>query len=38
MALSFLYLMTRRHLDILLGRFHSEHATDVEIAILRHQL
>jgi hypothetical protein len=38
MVLSFLYLMTRRLLGILLGRFQSEHAKDVEIAILRHQL
>jgi putative transposase len=38
MAISFLYLMTRRLLDILLGRFQSEHAKDVEIAVLRHQL
>ena len=38
MALSFLYLMTRRLLGILLGRFQSEHAKDVEIAVLRHQL
>jgi putative transposase len=38
MALSFLYLMTRRLLGLLLGRFHSEHAKDVEIAVLRHQL
>ena len=38
MVLSFLYLMARRLLGILLGRFQSEHAKDVEIAILRHQL
>jgi putative transposase len=38
MGLSFLYLMTRRLLGILLGRFQSEHAKDVEIAVLRHQL
>ena len=38
MALSFLYLMTRRLLGILLGRFQGEHAKDVEIAILRHQI
>src|SRR6266516_1082398 len=38
MALSFLYLMVRRLIGILLGRLHSEHAKDVEIAILRHQL
>jgi hypothetical protein len=38
MALSFLYLMTRRLLGMLLGSARSEHATDVEIAVLRHQL
>jgi hypothetical protein len=38
MALSFLYLMTRRLLGILLGRFQSEHVKDVEIAVRRHQL
>jgi putative transposase len=38
MALSFLYLMTRRLLGMPLGRFQSEHAKDVEIAVLRHQL
>jgi hypothetical protein len=38
MALSFLYLLTRRLLGLLLGRFQSEHAKDVEIAVLRHQL
>jgi putative transposase len=38
MTLSFLYLMTRRLLGMLLGRFQSEHAKDVEIAVLRHQL
>ena len=38
MALSFLYLVTCRLLGILLGRFQSEHAKDVEIAVLRHQL
>jgi putative transposase len=38
MALSFLYLMTRRLLRILLGRCQSEHAKDVEIVVLRHQL
>jgi hypothetical protein len=38
MALSFLYLMTRRLLRVLLGRLRSEHAKDVEIAVLRHQL
>jgi hypothetical protein len=30
--------MTRRFLGILLGRFQGEHAKDVEIAVLRHQL
>jgi putative transposase len=38
MALSFLYLMTRRLLGMLLGSLRSEHAKDVEIAVLRHQL
>src|SRR6266699_1735249 len=38
MALSFLYLMARWLVGMLLGRFHSEHAKDVELAVLRHQL
>jgi hypothetical protein len=38
MALSFVYLMTRRLLGMLLGSLRSEHAKDVEIAVLRHQL
>ncbi len=38
MAMSFLYLMTRRLIGMLLGRLNSEHAKDVEIAVLRHQL
>ena len=38
MALSFLYLMTRRLVCMLLGSFRSDHAKDVEIAVLRHQL
>src|SRR6266536_3063011 len=38
MALSFRYLITRRLLGLLLGRFQTEHAEDVEIAVLRHQL
>jgi putative transposase len=38
MALSFLYLMARRLVGILLGRLRSEHAKDVEIAVPRHQL
>ncbi len=38
MALSFLYLMARRLVGMLLGRLQSEHAKDVEIAVLRHQL
>jgi putative transposase len=38
MALSFLYLAMRRLLGILLGRLQGEHAKDVEIAVLRHQL
>jgi putative transposase len=38
MALSFLYLTTRRFLRVLLGSLRSEHAKDVEVAVLRHQL
>ncbi len=38
MALSFLYLMARRLVGVLLGSLRSEHAKDVEIAVLRHQL
>jgi putative transposase len=38
MALSFLYLTTRRLLRVLLGSLRSEHAKDIEIAVLRHQL
>src|SRR6266508_4002343 len=38
MALSFLYLMACRLVGVLLGRLRSEHAKDVEIAVLRHQL
>ena len=38
MALSFLYLMARRLVGMLLGRLQSEHAKDVEIAVLRDQL
>jgi putative transposase len=38
MALSFLYLMTRRLTGMLLGSLRSEHAKDIEIAVLRHQL
>ena len=38
MALSFLYLLTRRLFGLLLGRCQTEHAKDVEIAVLRHQL
>jgi putative transposase len=38
MALTFLYLMTRRLVGMLLGSLRSEHAKDVEIAVLRHQL
>src|SRR4030095_2934812 len=37
MALSFLYLMARRLLCMLLGSFRSEHAKDIEIAVLRPQ-
>jgi hypothetical protein len=38
MALSFLYLMTRRLVGMLLGSLRSEHIKDTEIAVLRHQL
>jgi putative transposase len=38
MALSFLYLMTRRLVGMLLGCLRSKHAKDVEIAVLGHQL
>ena len=38
MALSFLFLMARWLIGMLLGRLRSEHAKDVEIAVLRHQL
>jgi hypothetical protein len=38
MALSFLYLMTCRLLGMLLGSLRGEHAKDIEIAVLRHQL
>jgi hypothetical protein len=38
MALSFLYLMARWLVGMLLGRLRSEHAKDVEIAVLRHQI
>jgi hypothetical protein len=38
MGLSFLYLMTRRLVGMLLGGLRSEHAKDVEIAVLRHRL
>jgi putative transposase len=38
MALSFLCLMARWLVGMLLGRLRSEHAKDVEIAVLRHQL
>jgi len=38
MALSFLYLMARGLVGMLLGSLRSEHAKDVEIAVLRHQL
>ena len=37
MALSFLSLMGRRLVGLLLGGLRSEHAKDVEIAVLRHQ-
>src|SRR6266516_6104035 len=38
MALSFLYLMARLLVGMLLGRLRSEQTKDVEIAVLRHQL
>src|SRR6266508_2394787 len=38
MALSFLYLMAHWLVGMMLGRHRSEHAKDVEIAVLRHQL
>jgi putative transposase len=38
MALSFLCLTARRLIGMLLGRLRSEHAKDVEVAMLRHQL
>src|SRR6266516_1973841 len=38
MALSFLYLMARWLVGMLLGRRQSEDAKDIEIAVLRHQL
>jgi hypothetical protein len=38
MALSFLYLMTRRLVGMLLGSLRIEHAKNIEIAVLRHQL
>ena len=38
MSLSFLYLMARRLIGMLLGSMQSEHAKDVEIVVLRHQL
>src|SRR6266511_709354 len=38
MALSFLYLMTCRLLRMLLWSLRGEHAKDIEIAVLRHQL
>jgi putative transposase len=38
MALSFLYLMAQRLIGMLFGGLRSEHAKDVEIAVLRHQV
>jgi putative transposase len=38
MALTFLYLIARSLLGIRLGRLRSQHAKDVEIAVLRHQI
>jgi putative transposase len=34
----FLYLMARRLVGMLLGSLRTQHAKDVEIAVLRHQL
>ena len=38
MALSFLYLVARRLVGVVLGRLRSEHTKDVEIAVLCHQV
>src|SRR5450759_2010113 len=38
MLCRFVYLLVRRFLDVLSGRFRSRVAKDVEIAVLRHQL
>jgi hypothetical protein len=38
MLCRFVYLLVRRFLDVLSGRFRSRVARDVEIAVLRHQL
>jgi putative transposase len=38
MALSFLYLMARRLIGMLIGSLRGQHAKDVEIAVLRHRL
>jgi putative transposase len=38
MLCRFVYLLVRRLLDVLSGRFRSRLAKDVEIAVLRHQL
>src|ERR1019366_6741175 len=38
MLCRFVYLLVRRFLDVLRGRFRSRVAKDVEIAVLRHQL
>jgi hypothetical protein len=38
MLCRFVYLLGRRFLDVLSGRFRSRVAKDVEIAVLRHQL
>jgi hypothetical protein len=34
----FVYLLVRRFLDVLSGRFRSRLAKEVEIAVLRHQV
>jgi hypothetical protein len=38
MALSFLYLAVQRLIGPAFGRFRSENAKDIEIAVLRHQV
>lgn len=38
MLCRFVYLLVRRFVDVLGGRFRSRLAKDVEIAVLRHQI